>query len=203
MQCHIVKDLLPSYVDGLVSSETEKDVQEHLVDCSDCQLVYEQMKAPISQTPLQTDVKEINFLKKIKAKTIRSIIIGVAAIIIVFGVLTWIFAIGSPAKSSDVSVETNHLGQDWVIHFELTNGKALSVRSEFTYGENESGDKIVTGLILKPYAIQPSKFLFECDNFTTGYMGTEHPTSDFTVTVRYKDKDVVYSMTDEGLFELE
>ena len=203
MNCYVVKDLLPNYIDELVSEETEKDITEHLKNCPKCQILYEQMKAPIAPVPIKTDGKEINFLKKIKAKTIRSIAIGVAAIIIVFGVLTWIFAIGSPAKSSDVSVETNHLGQDWVIHFELTNGKALSVRSEFTYGENESGDKIVTGLILKPYAIQPSKFLFECDNFTTGYMGTEHPTSDFTVTVRYKDKDVVYSMTDEGLFELE
>ncbi|SHH65526.1 Putative zinc-finger [Sporobacter termitidis DSM 10068] len=200
MQCYIVKDLLPGYVDGLISAETEKDVNDHLRDCSDCRLIYEQMKAPMDQTPFKADVKEINFLKRIKSRTIRSISIGCIAIIIVFGILAWIFAIGTPASSSDIAVYTNPLSQAGVITLELTNGKALNVKAEFTYGENAGGSKVATGFILKPYAIQPSKFLFEADNYTTGFDYAEEPhAADFTVTIRCKDKDVVYSVTDEGL----
>ena len=31
LPCHIVKDLLPSYLDHLTGPETEADIQEHLV----------------------------------------------------------------------------------------------------------------------------------------------------------------------------
>lgn len=145
---------------------------------------------------------------------------GIGVIILIFGILTWIFAIGMPADSKDVAITTEfqrpgdygltesdfdkgYLKQEWVIHFELTNGKALNARNKYTYGKNENGDTIVTGCIMTLYEVQPSA-LFECDNYTTGYSygETEAPPSgfDYTFTVRYKDKEVVYSMREEGLF---
>jgi predicted anti-sigma-YlaC factor YlaD len=44
MECYIVRDLLPGVADGLVSSETQRDVLAHLEHCPDCRLRYEQMK---------------------------------------------------------------------------------------------------------------------------------------------------------------
>lgn len=221
MNCYIVKDLLPNYIDGLVSDETKEDIQEHLKNCPECQLLYEQMNTPIAPLPVQNNVEEINFLKKIRARTRKSITIVIGGIILVFGILTWIFAIGMPADSEDVAVMTEfqhaddygltadylnnvYLQQEWVIHFKLTNGKALNARNKYTYEKNENGENIETGCIITLYEVQPS-VLRECDNYTIGYFyhETEVPPPDFdyTFTVRYKDKEVVYSMRDEGVFE--
>ncbi len=33
MKCNIVKDLLPAYIDGLTSKDTNKEIEDHLKDC--------------------------------------------------------------------------------------------------------------------------------------------------------------------------
>ena len=38
ISCNIIGDLLPLYVDGAVSEETKKLVEEHLAECEDCLL---------------------------------------------------------------------------------------------------------------------------------------------------------------------
>ncbi|WP_283650482.1 zf-HC2 domain-containing protein [Dubosiella newyorkensis] len=40
----LVKDLLPDYIDGLTSPETNKIIEEHLFQCSSCQKALERMK---------------------------------------------------------------------------------------------------------------------------------------------------------------
>lgn len=213
LNCHIVKDLLPNYIDGLVSKQTEQDIQQHLQSCCDCQSLYDQMKVPIEATSLQSNDKEINFLKKIKMKTLRvKIAAGVLAVaLIVCGVLAWIFAIGTPVSSEDILITTEiqhpgydiYLGKEWVIHFNLTNGKAIIPRREMVTSTNAYGNRITTGCIIKLYEVQATNWMYEADNYTWGYsvQGDEAPTTDFTVTVRLKDKDIVYSVTEEGLFE--
>ena len=217
MNCYVVKDLLPSYIDGLVSDETKKDVGEHLEDCDDCRTLYEQMKTPIVPEALSTGEKEINFLKKIKKRTIRNIVIIFAALVISFGVLAWVFAIGTTAKAEDVLVNTEFqyntvyidnipkLTKEWVIHFEMSNGKALKADTEHIFATDENGVKHVTGCIITLYEVQSSRLIMESNNYTFGYSysGDEPPLSDQIITVRYKDKKVVYSMKDEGLFDEE
>ena len=35
-ECNIVRDILPLYVEDMVSEETEKFVKEHLAECKNC-----------------------------------------------------------------------------------------------------------------------------------------------------------------------
>ena len=44
LPCHIVKDLLPSYLDHLTGPETEADIQEHLEACPDCRAALSQLQ---------------------------------------------------------------------------------------------------------------------------------------------------------------
>ena len=34
--CNVIKDILPLYIDGVVSEDTQKIVDEHLAECSLC-----------------------------------------------------------------------------------------------------------------------------------------------------------------------
>ena len=47
MKCDIIKDLMPGYIDGLLSEAGSDAVREHLEDCEACKHVYMQMKEEI------------------------------------------------------------------------------------------------------------------------------------------------------------
>ena len=68
MKCNIIKDLLPAYIDGLTSKETNKEIEKHLNECNTCRGIYEQMTADISINIPPTD-HEIDFLKNLKSRT--------------------------------------------------------------------------------------------------------------------------------------
>ncbi len=36
INCNIIKDILPLYVDGVVSDDTKEIVEEHLEHCEEC-----------------------------------------------------------------------------------------------------------------------------------------------------------------------
>jgi len=234
MECYLVKDIMPTYIDGLVSDETEKDIKLHLESCPDCQLLYEQMTAPIDVAPLKSKKDEINFLLKIKKKTIKTVVKSIAitllAVIVVFGAFSWIFAIGTKVNSEDVTFSTSiewtnfdlrngpnspvpedtQIDREWVIRFELNNGKALRAKVEPIYGEDAYSVKTVTGQIVTLYEVQPSALLYESSQYSYGYgyanarneSDDVHLNDDIIIIIRFQDKEMVYSMNDEGLFEI-
>ena len=46
MNCDVIRDLLPSYADGICSPASQTLVQEHLAQCPACQRTLEQMQSP-------------------------------------------------------------------------------------------------------------------------------------------------------------
>lgn len=66
LDCEIVKDLIPLYVDGMASEISKKSIENHLKGCSDCLEIYENMAAEIEDKK-QPEVKEVQrFLKRTK-----------------------------------------------------------------------------------------------------------------------------------------
>ena len=51
LPCHIIRDLLPSYVEGLTSAETARAVEDHLDGCPDCRAVRNAMAAQMELDP--------------------------------------------------------------------------------------------------------------------------------------------------------
>ena len=47
LNCHIVRDLLPSYLERLTSPETEAELTEHLSACPDCRAAKAAMEADL------------------------------------------------------------------------------------------------------------------------------------------------------------
>jgi len=67
LNCDVVKDLLPLYVDGMVSDSSKKGIEEHLNTCADCKKTYEYMAFGLEtdKQPLEgIEVKK--FLNKTK-----------------------------------------------------------------------------------------------------------------------------------------
>ena len=68
LKCHIVRDLLPLYQDGLLSEESRLDIEEHLKECADCRELYEKIHSDLAEETENTAVQDIDYLKKVKRK---------------------------------------------------------------------------------------------------------------------------------------
>ena len=83
ISCNIIGDLLPLYVDGAVSEDTKKLVEEHLAECEECKKAAEEMGKELV-LPVHETVRaaETSFLQKMKKtwqkRRIRTAVISVA-----------------------------------------------------------------------------------------------------------------------------
>lgn len=49
MNCNIIKDLMPSYIDGICSEETVSAIEKHIEHCTNCRTILEMMQQPTVQ----------------------------------------------------------------------------------------------------------------------------------------------------------
>ena len=89
--CNIVKDLLPSYAYNLTADDTNKFIEEHLIECEECRKNLENIKNGEKVNEEKKSHKYVNFAKKYQTKmyvlrsvTIFAIIILIAHIILSF-----------------------------------------------------------------------------------------------------------------------
>ena len=195
IKCHIVQDLLPSYIDGLLSAETENDIQQHLQECDACRVLYAKMSTSMDNINLHKNKKEIDFLKKVRKKATKKVVTGLTVLLLIFALLTYFLAIGSPVSKADLIYTTNVEGDMWRINMELTNGKALLVKTEPIYGQKGSnGVKPVVGVLVKPLELLPSPIL-ESDNssFMFGSTIDSFNKRDYKVILRLGDGDITFT----------
>ena len=58
LPCEIVKDLLPTYIDGLESNVSKEAVEEHLDECNKCRELCDTMKKEYIQEEATESVQE-------------------------------------------------------------------------------------------------------------------------------------------------
>ncbi len=79
MDCRIIQDLLPLYVDGVTSNYTNQEIQNHLLSCSECRQMLEYMQAPDEIVAIED--REVDFTRKIRRAILKRQ--GVAGAILV------------------------------------------------------------------------------------------------------------------------
>ena len=70
MKCEIIRDLLPLYIDGLTSKESNQEIEKHLKNCEECQKYYQEKTGDIDNVSVITneEIEDVNLIKKIKKK---------------------------------------------------------------------------------------------------------------------------------------
>lgn len=67
LACDIVRDLLPLYVDGMVSDVSKKSIDTHLGYCTECNKIYHDMACHLEMETPPTEISDVKrFLKKTK-----------------------------------------------------------------------------------------------------------------------------------------
>ena len=225
-ECSIVRDILPLYIEDMVSADTASFVEEHLKNCSGCQKELSKLKAAaevefMGKETVLTHQEEAAPLKTLKRKLRRKQIISmalsfiVAAVFIGSGVF-FLFSRGVSAGSENFKIETEiqysetgYLNQEFALRIFQMYDKPLGVSVKDVYQTDENGKYVYDEYghrITAGYEITVREIPFgnNPNNFTMGYTydGETAPSDDFdfTFTVKFKDTVVVYSMVEEGLF---
>lgn len=87
MDCNVIKDLLPLYVDECCSEESAKLVAEHLEGCDNCRRIHDQMS---SSSQMQNEVPNTVCLHRVrdwKASFLQSVMLFLSFTILTVGVI--------------------------------------------------------------------------------------------------------------------
>jgi len=100
LDCEIVKDLLPSYIDHLTSEKTTGEITEHLSECEACRAIYRDMT---NSEPPMAEQPEVDYLKKVRnsRRRIRNIAIIAACGLLAAGVAAFAIAKNAKKKSAE------------------------------------------------------------------------------------------------------
>lgn len=141
LPCDIVRDLLPSYADGLTSKTTNQTVENHVADCIDCKTALDFMREGERERTKTDDKKEIDFLKKTRRHKTQAVVISVlTAVVILFSVIiAKVYFIGSPIDEEFVSCRLSVSGK------ELSVGGGSKIRNtDVPFVDFEEKDGVVT-----------------------------------------------------------
>ena len=92
ISCNIIRDILPLYLDGVVSDDTEKMVEEHLKECDQCRNEAVKLKQDVV-LPASKSVRlaETEVVKGLKRKLFRKkVLVSAVSVILTIAVLSGI-----------------------------------------------------------------------------------------------------------------
>jgi len=95
MDCSVIKDLMPLYIEKLTSEPSNSIIREHLKDCEDCKQTLSDLQADIIINNQEVDFHEVEnipnkLIRKIKKNIYEKILIAVI-ITLVLGIMIGIF----------------------------------------------------------------------------------------------------------------
>ena len=125
MKCEIIRDLLPSYVDGLTSEESNREITAHVAECAPCKEILEQMqeeKAP-------KEKRKINPFRKFNRRMRRAVAMAVVICIGVGGFGYKAFARGFAINPQEITMEPKLEGDMLYLNFSVEKGGLTNVGS--------------------------------------------------------------------------
>lgn len=135
-ECSIVRDVLPLYLENMVSEDTAVFVKEHLENCSDCTTELEHLQSgvqiDVEETPQREHDAEI--ITAFQKKIAKRILEAVAAVFLIFAVLFSAMliytGISYPVARDNISLSTKADGGYTYIILETEAGKSLLFESK-------------------------------------------------------------------------
>jgi hypothetical protein len=156
MKCEIIRDLLPSYVDGLTSEVSNEAVEEHLAQCEDCRAYCEKMRQEEPKT-LEKLGEEIDYFIRVREQTVRKVLIAVTVTAVVFSLALGAWQNrygGKSAWSDEVRAELQVIEGITTLVFEpVEEGYYLAVG--YTVDEPVDGKIPLRTLNITKYRINP------------------------------------------------
>lgn len=128
MKCDIVRDLMPGYIDGVISEAGSSAVREHLEDCGECRRFLAEMKEDMAGQSTPEERAALDGFKKIRSRTrylkAAAALGGLVLAAFVIGVFLKVYVVGSLLEQGAVIIPS-------VEYDEETD--SLTVKGSMTY----------------------------------------------------------------------
>lgn len=130
-ECSVVQDVLPLYLENMVSEGTKVFVEEHLEDCADCATELERLQSgrriDVSETPeRERDADAIKAVKKkIAQRTFKAVTVVCLVFAVLFSAVLLYTGISYPVTKDSISLSTKTEGGYTYIILETRDGKSL------------------------------------------------------------------------------
>ncbi|MBQ8148140.1 MAG: zf-HC2 domain-containing protein [Lachnospiraceae bacterium] len=126
IDCEVIQDLLPLYVEKIASEKSEKLIEEHFIECENCKKKYAEMKMPEPQLELKQEPAENfqKYIQKKKRKTVWKVILIVLGAVVasmtaeaivwmgIFGLLIADSSMASVEEYTDVAYYEDYMGEN-------------------------------------------------------------------------------------------
>lgn len=86
MNCNVVKDLIPLYIDGCCSEESAEIVKDHIKTCDTCKKLLDDMNTPTDTVAVSHAPKTFSKLNDWKASILQSVLLFLSFAVITIGV---------------------------------------------------------------------------------------------------------------------
>ena len=221
INCNVIQDILPLYVDDVVCQDTRSVVENHLESCENCR---REIAAMRSRVVLPVDTDQTDSITKVKRRwgkkqAIKGAALVLAVVAVLVGAFLFAYGYGVPVRFEDASIRTGFQcnphspdetdfpteDQTWIYDLALKKG-GVRISSELEHVVDVNGDPIYNGIVIH---VRRSLITMPWDNADGSIRGgygsaddiADMPEGyDFTVTFVFADKTVTYSMAEEGLY---
>lgn len=158
VKCAVINDLLPLYVDDVLSQESRELVEEHIKECEACRKTLENMTGkisiPVNKELRMDETKSLKGLKKIvtryKGLAIAFAIIAVIGIMFSTVLIMCRISYDIPYDGSNITFDEHDDG--YYIHYHGTGGIAYSANGTGVDGEWEiSFSQTAFDKIIRPF----------------------------------------------------
>ena len=123
LPCAVVEDLLPAYLEGLTSAETNAAVEDHLASCPACAAKRAAMGGgdDAAQAEQAETAREVDYLKAVRRKGRRRVWLAVLGTLLVLtaAFAAKIFVIGTPLNPDGVGVSVQR--EDDVLRVDISS----------------------------------------------------------------------------------
>lgn len=115
-ECKIIQDLLPGYVENLLSDETNEYIAKHLEQCEGCKNIYEGMREEINTKEEKMEQKKVNYLKKFKNKMrlLKTILLIILIIIVIIIGRRLVIISSLSNKAKNMNENNYHVGVEGI-----------------------------------------------------------------------------------------
>lgn len=201
MKCEIIRDLMPLYLDGLTSEESNKAIGEHLDGCESCKEMLEQMK---QETTVKTEEtkKKINPFRKFNRK-IKMYVAATLVVCVAFGGAFWkAFVKGWEVNPEDITMDVVLEDEQLWLQFELKNGHVLNVWGMSDQFDTQIGLKQMLHCPGDNRGEYPGRFEFGIDlqwlqdGILTEGATDQETVMGYPVTIDYGKEKVTYTLAE-------
>lgn len=153
LTCGVVRDLLPSYVEGLLGKESREAVDRHLETCPECTARRDAMSAPAETTALEA-AKEVDYLKQVKRRSMKKVALAVlcTALVLTAALALKVFVIGTPLQPQSVSVAVAEVQEGNVLYLSLSS---TGSGNAFHGWKVEVGDEGIASVYARSVLVSP------------------------------------------------